>query len=84
MKVLFTDLDGTCVHYDWPEFGQVASEPNERGLYPCTSLDGSQQALLMRLPPSTSGKLPAPPARHRRSSPDLLSTSPALPQVLRA
>lgn len=56
MKVLFTDLDGTCVHYDWAAFGRVAEEPTAQGLWPCTSLDGAQQTLLLRLPPSTSGR----------------------------
>lgn len=57
IRVLFTDLDGTCVHYDWHEFATVAPEPNASGLYPATSLDGAAQAQLLRLPPSTSGAL---------------------------
>jgi hypothetical protein len=57
LKVLFTDLDGTCVHYDWHTFGRIASEPTDRGLFSCTSLDGKQDALLLQLPPSTSGKV---------------------------
>lgn len=61
MKVLFTDLDGTCVHYtddptaDGP-WGQVASQPDSAGLLPCTSPDGSRTTLLLRLPPSASGE----------------------------
>ncbi|KAL4438989.1 hypothetical protein ABPG77_006926 [Micractinium sp. CCAP 211/92] len=60
MKVLFTDLDGTCVHYtDDPSaegpWGQVAAQPDSAGLLPCTSPDGSRTTLLLRLPPSASG-----------------------------
>lgn len=60
MKVLFTDLDGTCVHYtddpsaDGP-WGQVAAQPDSTGLFPCTSPDGSRTTPLLRLPPSASG-----------------------------
>ncbi|KAL4452622.1 hypothetical protein ABPG75_008284 [Micractinium tetrahymenae] len=60
MKVLLTDLDGTCVHYmDDPSaegpWGQVADQPDNAGLLPCTSPDGSRSTLLLRLPPSASG-----------------------------
>ena len=55
MRVLFTDLDGTCVHYDVPEFATVADQPDATGLYPAASLDGARTTRLLRLPPSTSG-----------------------------
>jgi hypothetical protein len=60
--LLFTDLDGTCVHYDWQEWGVVApgADPST-GLWQCTSLaaaedGGTRRAALLRLPPSTSGE----------------------------
>jgi hypothetical protein len=55
LKLLFTDLDGTCVHYDAHDFCSVAEVPTAAGFYPCTSLAGNREALLLRLPPSTSG-----------------------------
>ena len=62
VPVLFTDLDGTCVHYDWHEWGVVEPRPDPRtGLWECTSLasaedGGTRRADLLRLPPSTSGE----------------------------
>lgn len=55
MKVLFTDLDGTCVHYDVAEFAAVDATPTPDGCFPATALDGGARAQLLRLPPSTSG-----------------------------
>lgn len=66
VRVLFTDLDGTCVHYDWHEWGAVAPRPDpSTGLWECTSLAAAEEgstrrAALLRLPPSTSGEARRP------------------------
>ena len=45
------------MHYDIHEFARVQEQPTDAALHPATSLDGAQQTLLLRLPPSTSGAL---------------------------
>ncbi len=51
MKILFTDLDGTCIHYD--ENG-VVKATSEYGSYLATGPFGVSSRVLL-LPPSTTG-----------------------------
>eukprot|EP00887_Chlorella_sp_A99_P004966 scaffold4.g4966.t1 len=55
LKVLFSDIDGTCAHYDVRKYVEVAAEPDGDGLWPAASLTDGRTARLLKLPPSTTG-----------------------------
>ena len=56
MPVLFSDLDGTCIHYQ-ESMGRatVAAACDDAGLWDCVCGETGQRTRLLRLPPSTSG-----------------------------
>lgn len=59
--MLFTDLDGTCIHYDLDDWATVVAEADPAtGLYAATTKDGAARTQLLHLPPSTSGACAEP------------------------